>query len=75
MLTFSNECGEERVVSDSALFPVLDRPIEWDRFCLKCQAQVLFVATRFCANGLIGKCSGCGDERVAPFTRTNSEAA
>lgn len=27
------------------------------------------------SNGLIGHCSYCGDERVAPFTRTTREVA
>jgi hypothetical protein len=50
-------------------------PVEWNRFCERCEVEVKFVADRFCIAGLIGECTGCGDERIAPFTRANSEVA
>jgi hypothetical protein len=49
--------------------------IEWIRFCYSCNSDQRFVADRACVSGLIGCCSGCGDERIAPFTRSNSEAS
>lgn len=53
----------------------LDVPIEWMRFCYVCDGDKPFVAYGVCSNGLVGTCSGCGDERVTPFTRVNSEVA
>jgi hypothetical protein len=35
----------------------------------------LFIAGWECATGLVGYFIGCGHERIAPFTRENSEAA
>ena len=51
------------------------RPLEWMRYCPVCDSEQVFVATCFVANGLLGKCAKCDDERVVPYTRTNSEAA
>lgn len=51
----------------------LEPIVEWDRFCRNCDKVVRFVADRVCVSGLIGECIGCGDERIAPFTRMNSE--
>jgi len=53
----------------------LATPVEWPRFCSKCSAEKNFIADRGCIYGLIGECSACGDERIAPYTRANSEAA
>jgi len=53
----------------------LSSPVEWMRYCPVCQKESRFVADRICASGLIGNCSGCGDERIAAFTRTNAEGA
>jgi hypothetical protein len=58
------------VLATLAGIEVLEVPIEWNRYCIKCDGEFLFVAKRICANGLIGRCSNCGDERIAPFTRT-----
>lgn len=55
--------------------PQLSKPVEWSEFCYACQRSTVFVALGICANGYFGECSGCGDERVAPFTRMNSEVA
>ena len=48
-------------------------PVEWMRFCWQCDSEQRFVADRVCVSGLLGCCTHCGDERIAPFTRMNSE--
>lgn len=53
----------------------LDLPVEWNRFCYACNGVHVFVADRECAEGLIGKCANCDDERIASFTRVTTEAA
>lgn len=53
----------------------LATPVEWMRFCPVCNNEQIFVADRECSSGLVGRCSNCGDERIAPFTRTTSEVA
>jgi hypothetical protein len=53
----------------------LEPAVEWMRFCRQCDLETLFIADRVCVSGLIGTCSKCGDERIAPFTRMNSEVA
>jgi hypothetical protein len=55
--------------------PRLNPPVEWMRFCYGCNTEAMFVADRVCASGLVGRCSHCGDERIAAFTRMNSEAS
>jgi len=62
-------------IEDVVDVAVLDVPVEWIRFCYGCNSDQLFVADRVCFSGLVGRCSGCGDERIAPFTRVNSEVA
>jgi hypothetical protein len=54
---------------------VLETHVEWMRFCEICDSEQVFVAGWQCATGLVGCCLGCGNERVAPFTRTTSEVA
>jgi len=49
--------------------------VQFTRFCPKCDSEQIFVAAWECAAGLVGCCLGCGDERIAPFTRVNGEAA
>jgi len=76
----SKEGGE---LSVGGGFAVLDPPIVLENvFCPACspafdgeQAETRFVIEFRFANGLFGCCTRCGDERVAAFTRTNSEAA
>ena len=53
----------------------LSPSVEWMRFCVVCDSEQRFVAGWICDLGLVGCCSGCGDERVLPFTRMNSEVA
>lgn len=47
-------------------------PVEWMHYCVTCDEQRLFVAREDCDQGLIGKCSHCGETVLARFTRTNS---
>jgi hypothetical protein len=54
---------------------VLDIRVEWNEFCNACNRDCTFVAMTRCADGLNAECSGCGDKRIAPFTRMNSEVA
>jgi hypothetical protein len=49
--------------------------IQFMRWCDQCEAEELFTCVAQLANGLLGCCQGCGDERVIPYQRTNSEAA
>jgi len=49
----------------------LDTPVEFMRYCYACDSDQLFIADRSCLTGLVGRCK-CGDERIVPFTRTNS---
>jgi hypothetical protein len=49
--------------------------VEFMRHCSKCEAEMRFYADRECSAGLIGRCSGCGDEYLAPHTRTTTEVA
>jgi hypothetical protein len=55
--------------------PILKTSVEFTRYCPKCDREQIFVAGWECAQGLVGCCLGCGDERIAPFTRVNSEVA
>lgn len=50
----------------------LSPPVEWMEFCPKCDSEQRVVAGWDCERGLLVFCSGCGDERIAPFTRANS---
>jgi hypothetical protein len=45
------------------------------RFCWNCGGQRIFLPVYECEAGRVGVCLGCGDERIAPFTRTTGEAA
>lgn len=65
----------ERRLEEHQLWQELAPAIEWTRYCYACNGEHNFVADRTCEFGLIGKCAGCGDERVAPFTRATTEAA
>lgn len=49
--------------------------VEWMRYCESCDRETRFIADRVYISGLIGACTSCGEERIAPFTRGNSEAA
>jgi hypothetical protein len=76
-LTIPADFVVERRMGERSSFPIanLVPPIEWMRFCRECDKEVRFIADRVCLTGLLGECSVCGDERIAPFTRANSEVA
>lgn len=44
-------------------------------WCARCAGNQTFVVVEIFENGRGGYCLGCGEERVVPFSRTNSEAA
>jgi len=70
----NTEAGGER--RGELLVATLPVPVEWMRYCLTCESEQRFVAGwEFDSYGLVGFCSGCGEERIAPFTRTIGEAA
>jgi flavoprotein len=51
-------------------------PKEPDRICNACLRKCPIAATGVVyANGLEVECTGCGDERVIPFSRVTSEGA
>lgn len=52
---------------------VLERPVEWMRYCEPCDGEKRFVAEIECVSGLIGYCANCGEEGFAPFTRAIGE--
>jgi hypothetical protein len=59
----------------AAVFTAVPLPvtIQFMRYCAHCDALTIFVAGWACDAGLMGCCLGCGEERIAPFTRVNSE--
>jgi hypothetical protein len=57
-------------------FVVLDSQLYQDmRWCANCGGPQIFVPVYEFESGRVGFCFGCGEERIAPFTRLNSEAA
>jgi hypothetical protein len=50
----------------------LEAPVQFMRFCEKCDSEQIFIAGWECDRGLVGYCVGCSDERIAPFTRSNT---
>jgi len=67
-------CSTETVASD--FVTVLDSDIYRDkRWCANCGGEQAFVEVYEFEGGRVGFCWGCGEERVVPFSRTNSEAA
>jgi hypothetical protein len=76
---FNDEFVERRMRQHRELLQLtalkLDTPIEWMRYCYCCDREQRFCADRVCANGLVGCCSKCGEERIAPFTRTTAGGA
>lgn len=45
------------------------------RWCPNCAGEQIFVPVYECDAGRVGFCLGCGEEKIAPFTRVNSEVA
>jgi hypothetical protein len=68
---------DDDLLPEPASYPIepLVVQVEWMRFCETSGAEQRFIADRVCISGLIGRCTHCGDERIAPFTRVNSEVA
>jgi hypothetical protein len=64
--------GDGGLGGDAAVLAV---PVEWMRWCDRCQDERRFVAELECDTGLFGECLGCGAKSIAPFTRENSEVA
>jgi hypothetical protein len=62
-------------VAEQNFAPSLSTWVQFMRYCPRCEKETIFVAGWECAAGLVGCCLECGDERVAPFTRTTAEAA
>jgi len=52
---------------------VLEVPVEWPEFCWSCLRECRFISYFTRDEGFIAECLGCGDERVIPFSRENSE--
>jgi hypothetical protein len=65
--------GDAQIPSQA--IAALDEFIEFSRFCAKCDSEQIFRAGWECDLGLVGCCLGCGDERIAPWTRTCVEVA
>lgn len=57
------------------LITALETVVEWMRYCSTCDSEQTFIADRQCEYGLIGRCFRCDEERIARYTRANSEAA
>lgn len=53
----------------------LDPWVQFMQFCPKCEFEQIFVAAWQCEFGLLGVCLGCGDERIAGFSRVTGEVA
>jgi hypothetical protein len=57
-------------------FAVLDPFVcQSPRWCANCGGEQTFFPVYEFELGRVGFCFGCGEERIAPFTRMNSEAA
>jgi hypothetical protein len=48
-------------------------PLQWDEFCDACNRTCKKQAVEILANSRRVECTGCGDERVIPFSRVTSE--
>jgi hypothetical protein len=66
--TTSYPCSEQFAVLDSSIY----QDMCW---CFKCGGERVFLLVYEFEGGRVGVCLGCGDERIAPFTRTTGEAA
>jgi len=76
--TKANEKGEPPMATTQGFFEyvgdiaALEAPVQFMRFCEKCDSEQIFIAGWECDRGLVGYCVGCSDERIAPFTRSNT---
>jgi hypothetical protein len=65
----SKEGGGE---SDFAVLGLIHQEPRW---CANCGGEQTFIPVYEIEHGRVGYCLGCGEEKLVPFTRTNSEAA
>ena len=66
--------GDSAALPSSGFVVVLDSAIHRDpRWCSNCGGPQTFVEVYEFEGGRLGVCLGCGEERVAPFTRVNGE--
>lgn len=57
-------------------FAVLDHELYRDmRWCPNCAGEQLFIEVYEIAQGRVGFCFGCGEEKIVGFSRVNGEAA
>jgi hypothetical protein len=56
----------------TALDPFVCQDMRW---CVNCGGEQVFVEVFEFDGGRMGVCLGCGDERIAPFSRTIAEVA
>ena len=69
-------CGDGGCCLGGETVAVLDSSVYQDmRWCVNCGGPQVFVVVYEFEGGRLGVCLGCGDERVAPFSRTTAEAA
>jgi hypothetical protein len=47
-------------------------PREFPADCFRCGSRQMFIADYQIGDGFWGYCRRCGDERIAPWTRTTS---
>lgn len=57
---------------------VLPNPLPFARYqdmqnCIRCGGPQIFVPVFEVEAGRVGICFGCGEEKLVPFTRQNSE--
>lgn len=69
-------CGDGGLNLGGGTVAVLDSQLYQDmRWCPNCGGAQIFVVVYEFEGGRVGVCLGCGDERIAAFTRTTQEAA
>jgi hypothetical protein len=68
--------GQDGGAGGGTSFAVLDSSIHRDmRWCANCAGPRMFLEVFAFDGGILVCCQGCGEERVIPFTRMNSEVA
>jgi hypothetical protein len=66
----------ERVESLMPDIALLDSSVYQDMcWCMNCGGERVFLSVYEFEGGRVGCCMGCGEQRIAPFTRTTSEEA
>ncbi len=46
---------------------------QWPQFCTSCNRECTHAVFGECGSGLLVECVGCGEKKVAEFTRMQSE--